>query len=91
MLIGRIDRDYLMPGATLTKILRKEIRIQGVWGFDHWRFPGNDWQLACDALVDGKLIVQPLITHRFALAKMVEAVAMMTSGNEYYCKVLVIP
>ena len=91
VLIGRIDGEYLMPGPTLTSILRKEIRVQGVWGFDHWRFPHNDWQLACDALADGRLLSWPLITHRFALSEMVEAVEMMTTGNEYYCKVLIIP
>jgi len=90
-LIGRINGDYLLPAATLTNILRKEIAIQGVWGFDHWRQPHNDWRLACDALAAGRLVVEPLITHRFSLSEIGRAIQMMTSGREFYCKVLVMP
>jgi L-iditol 2-dehydrogenase len=90
-LIGRIDADYLMPAATLTGLLRKEIRVQGVWGFDHWAEPENDWQAAARALDAGSIQTAPLVTHRYALEKIHDALAMMTLGKEYYCKVMVLP
>ena len=90
-LIGRLGRDFLMEEATLTNILRKEVRVQGVWGFDHWCFPHNDWEVACQAISTGEIIVEPLVTHRYPLLRINEAFEMMISGKEYYCKVLVIP
>jgi len=90
-LIGRIDRDCTIPGNSLTSILRKEIAIRGIWGFNHWQFPHNDWELALRALAEARIIVEPLITHRFPLKEIHRALEMMRSGKEYYCKVLIEP
>ena len=90
-LLGRMEADYLVPAATLESVLRKEVRLQGVWGFDHWHFPHSDWALACEALAEDRIAATPLVTHRVALERVAEAIEMMQSRSEYYCKVLVLP
>ena len=80
-----------MPAGTLASILRKEITVRGVWGFDPWALPRNDCALALDAIRSGDIQVDPLITHRFPLDHINEAFEMMRSGREYYCKALITP
>ena len=91
LLVGRIENSYLMEADALDGLLRKELEVLGVWGFEFKDFPHNDWQMAVEALETGKVRVSPMITHRFPLSQVHDAFRLMTEGKEFYCKVLLIP
>ena len=69
------------------KILRKELRIVGTWNSDFGSVE-NDWREAVSAMRDGRLELEPLITHRFPLEEYGKAFRLMRERREMYCKVM---
>jgi len=53
-------------------LLRKEITIQFIYSYSMWKFL-PEYQIALDLLTNGRLITQPIITHRFPLEKIEQA------------------
>lgn len=87
-LIGRMVNDLILSPPDLEAILRRELTIKGCWGFEAIDFPRNDWAIAAEALAQGKIIAEPLITHTYPLSKTLDAVEMMGAKKEYFCKVI---
>jgi L-iditol 2-dehydrogenase len=87
-LVGRIYGILELSQKMLEMILRKELAIQGLWGFDWNQSIDNDWAGAAEGLSEGKIITEPLVTHTYPLSQASDAIEMMTGGQEYYCKVL---
>ncbi len=88
--VGRIDGAWTMPEDVLTGLMRKEQTLYGNWGFDSYSFPANDWEVAAQALSAEKIVVEPIISHRFALDEANEAVRIMRDKAEHFCKVMLV-
>ena len=54
-------------------------------------FPNQAWETSADALDFGKIVVDPLITHRFSLEQTEEAVVLLSSKNSNAHKILIFP
>jgi L-iditol 2-dehydrogenase len=63
--IGNIQTDLLLPAKTISMILRKELKIQGVWNSNYQRGRNDDWGQAVDFIYESpwlKKIVTDLIS-----------------------------
>ncbi len=66
--IGTAHGDVTLPAATFERILRGELNVTGSWMSYSAPFPGTEWRAAAELLAAGKVQVDALITHKFALA-----------------------
>ena len=89
-LVGRIDNDYLMKANILNYIMRKEIELYGVWGFEQDNIPHNDWETSLDYINRNLIKVKELITHRIKLQDINTAINMMHERKEYFSKVIIV-
>jgi len=91
LLMGNIDGDLVIPQKRVSSILRKELDIRGTWNSLLGPLPLNEWRTVMTALADGGLRVKRLITHRYPLPKINEALAFMAKGAEPFFKVVILP
>ena len=74
--------------ADVSQILRKQLEILGTWNSSFGHDENDDWTATLRAMASGKLNLEPLITHRYRIDQANEAFRMMTSGGEFYNKVM---
>jgi L-iditol 2-dehydrogenase len=88
LLLGNPSRDVVIERATVSKILRKQISIQGTWNST---IAGavNEWAFTLEKAASGELKLAELITHRYSLDELPEALAMMREGKEFFNKVVI--
>jgi len=60
-LVGTLHKDLLLPSATFSHILRKELTILGSWMNYSAPWPGSEWQQAATLFEQKKLRLEPLI------------------------------
>jgi len=87
--MGNLSGDLTLPKARVSSILRKQLTIHGTWNSDISLLPCHEWAAALEFMAEGRLNLGPLITHRFPLARIQEALAMMTTRQEVFEKVLI--
>jgi L-iditol 2-dehydrogenase len=78
--IGTAEKDVHFPASTFEKILRKELNILGSWMSYSPPFPGKEWNMAIQALAQGRIKVGDLITHRYKLHEAALALETMRKG-----------
>jgi len=52
--------------------------------------PRFEWRAALGYIASGRLLAEPLITHRLPLSRAKEALSMMAKGEESFCKVILV-
>jgi L-iditol 2-dehydrogenase len=67
LLYGSAHGDVSFKGHAFEKIVRHEIEVVGSWNSYSVPFPGKEWLDIIDLIRIGRLVIQPLITHRLAL------------------------
>lgn len=67
MLYGTAYGDVTLAEKAFAKIVREELQVVGSWNSYSLPFPGKEWFDIIGLLAEGRLIVEPLITHRAAL------------------------
>lgn len=67
MLYGTAYGDVTFAEKAFAKIVREELRVVGSWNSYSLPFPGKEWFDIIGLLADGRLTVEPLITHRATL------------------------
>ena len=75
--------------AAYWNILRREIKIIGVWN-SKFNSIENDWKDVLLAMQTKQINVLPLITHKFLLKDYEKAFKIMREKQEMYCKVMFI-
>jgi L-iditol 2-dehydrogenase len=78
--VGTAEKDVHVPARTFEMILRKELTILGSWMSYSPPFPGKEWSMAIEALAQGRIKVEKLITHRFGIDEAVTALEVMRDG-----------
>ena len=89
VLMGNPSREVTLSQKGYWHVLRKELSLRGTWNSSFGETE-NDWRASLSALAEGKLDVLPLISHRFPLAKVNEAFALMKEKRERYHKVMLV-
>lgn len=89
VLIGHGKQDVTIPHESFAHILRKQLTLVGSWNSD---FTGhiNDWKDSVEAVSEGRIEPERLITHRFLLKDAADAFEMIGERKESYNKVLVV-
>ena len=85
ILVGNPYSDMNLPKNTYWKILRKELKLHGVWNSV---FP-TDWEYVLERLAAGKIKPAALISHRFPLDHLKDGLEIMRNKTEDYCKVMI--
>lgn len=86
VLMGNPFGDMCIDRGVYSEILRREITMCGTWN-SSYNDRINDWRAVADAMANGEMMLEPLITHRFPLAKCNEALEMMRDKKEFFTKV----
>ncbi|WP_196604813.1 galactitol-1-phosphate 5-dehydrogenase [Pectinatus haikarae] len=87
--MGNPTGDIRLSQDAYWKILRKEVSVTGTWNssFSHSE---NDWHEALEAMEDGRISVEMLISHKFNFKEFKQAFSLMHEKKESYCKVMFI-
>ena len=92
VVLGNPCGDVTLPAPLISRLMRREVSINGTWNSDFSVHGGDDdWRTALDAMSRGVLDLEPLITHRGALAGAIEMLETMRDGTVFHSKVLVQP
>ncbi|HHU63127.1 MAG TPA: galactitol-1-phosphate 5-dehydrogenase [Clostridiales bacterium] len=83
--------DLVLSNATVNRILRGELTIKGSWNSSIAPLPINEWESSLKFMKNGKVKVNPLISHRFRLEECQECFNMMYHKTEVFNKVLFKP
>ena len=89
VVVGNPTADVILSKELISSLLRREIEIHGVWGTNILPKGRSDWDLTIQAFRDGKLSLAGLISHRYPLNSVPEALAMLAEGREFHSRVLI--
>jgi L-iditol 2-dehydrogenase len=81
VLIGNMSGDVALTRDEYSSLLRREASIVGSWNSVPGRFGRDDWEQVLQLMEEGRLPAERLISHRFPLARVGEALAVMRSGD----------
>ncbi len=87
VLLGNPMGDIALTQKHYWQILRRELQLLGTWN-SSFSSCHNDWRDAVWGMQTGVLDLEPLITHRFPLARFKEAFSLMHEKKESYLKVM---
>jgi L-iditol 2-dehydrogenase len=91
VLLGNPAADLTLPQAEVSQVLRKQLTIRGTWNSSFLGAESDqtdDWRDALSAMADGRLNLQPLITHRFPLSDAPRVFDWMAGREEFFNKVM---
>ena len=88
-LLGLMREDVVISRETYYTILNHELNLYGVYDTDLEPLPPfNSWYTALHFLVEGKLKVKPLISHRFKIDKISEVFRSISQNKDKFNKVI---
>ena len=87
--MGNPMGDMNIKSDVYSLILRKELRITGTWN-SSYNDMINDWEATIAAMADGSIKYEGLITHRYPLSAVNEALEMMRDKKEFFTKVMLV-
>ncbi len=90
VIVGNPTREVNIPKEKFSMVLRKQLEIHGTWNSNILPRGKSDWELTLEAIRKKKLLLQPLISHRFPLESVKEAFEMMREGKELRNKVVIL-
>ncbi|MFX0204734.1 MAG: zinc-binding dehydrogenase [Candidatus Hodarchaeota archaeon] len=87
---GRVCLFGIAPQGTMNidamEAYRKELLIKWVFGS-----PRGTFKRSIELLANGRVIASPLITHKFPLEEILEAMTIMDQGKEEFIKIMIHP
>lgn len=89
--VGNPKSDMLLPKDTYWKILRKQLKLYGTWNSSYNETDKNDWVLAVEAMANGQMENDKLITHKFSLEEMDKGLQIMKDRTDFYKKIIINP
>jgi len=66
---GNQPLDASLPMSFIEDLMRKELSLNGCFMSYSAPFPGHEWTESLEAVIDGRLDMETMITHRFGLAQ----------------------
>ena len=88
IIVGNASADMTVTKENYSKILRKQLRLFGSWNSDYSQTV-NDWQDSVQAISEGRIRPEALITHKFSLEQSVQAFDVI-KNREFYNKIMVV-
>jgi len=92
VLLGNPSSDVELPAPLLSRFMRRELTLHGTWNSDYSvSSRQDDWHKTLQAMADGTLRLEPLITHRVPLEDSFDVLTMMKDQRQFFAKVLIHP
>jgi L-iditol 2-dehydrogenase len=96
VLMGNPEGAVTLPAERISQFMRREAAVFGTWnsrfvpaGRPEAGSIDDDWRQVLTALADGRLQLEPLISHRVPLAQAFATLRLMHERREGFVKVLV--
>ncbi|MEV7090713.1 galactitol-1-phosphate 5-dehydrogenase [Streptomyces sp. NPDC093085] len=89
--IGIPHDPVVLPKATFSAFLRREVTLHGAWNSFSAPFPGDEWRTAARALGDGSLRWKFMITHELGLDDVSATLHQLGDRTVFSSKVLFLP
>lgn len=89
--LGIAYSDVHLSEKAFENIFRRELTLKGSWNSYSAPFPGEEWRKSIDFILQGRIKLKELISHRFQLEETQKAFHMIINREETYGKVLIIP
>lgn len=86
MLVGNPASDVQLEKNLYWKILRRQLTLKGTWNSSYTQEAEDDWHFALNAIREGRIHPEKLITHRFALEELSRGMEAMRDKTEEYVK-----
>lgn len=86
MLVGNPASDVHLEKNLYWKILRRQLTLKGTWNSSYTQEVEDDWHFVLNAIQDGRIHPEKLITHRYALAELSQGMECMRDKTEEYVK-----
>jgi L-iditol 2-dehydrogenase len=83
-LVGNMRGEVAMSQEQYSSLLRRELRIVGSWNSIPRGLAQDDWGAALELMASGRLPAERLVSHRFPLDQIAEALALMRSGQVHH-------
>lgn len=86
MLVGNPASDVSLEKNLYWKILRRQLTLKGTWNSSYTQSTEDDWHTVLNAIREGRIHPEQLITHRFVLADLWKGLECMRDKQEEYVK-----
>ncbi len=91
VLAGNQPLDKSLPLAFIENMMRREISIIGCFMSYSAPFPGHEWTETIDALLNGSLDIDTIISHRYPLSKAPEVFEKIGAHQLAHQKIILNP
>lgn len=88
VLMGNPDGPRILSQDLYWRILRKQLTLTGTWN-SSYGVPGSDWTETIQAMADGKLKTEAVVTHMLEAAELPKGLEMMREKSELFCKIAI--
>ncbi|MGB8648405.1 MAG: galactitol-1-phosphate 5-dehydrogenase [Anaerolineae bacterium] len=88
---GNQPLDASQPMSFIEDLMRKELHLSGCFMSYSAPFPGHEWTDSVDALVQDKLKMNPMISHRYPLSAAVQVFQDIAAHNLTHRKIILLP
>ncbi|MFC3995581.1 galactitol-1-phosphate 5-dehydrogenase [Nocardiopsis sediminis] len=89
--IGIPHDPVVLPKATFSSFLRREVTLHGAWNSFSAPFPGDEWRHAARAMAEGRLEWKFMITHELGLDELPGTMHRLGDRSVFSSKVLFLP
>ena len=87
--MGNPLREITLSQKAYWALLRKQLNLCGTWNSSYSEIPLNDWKTSIRYMAQGKLQLEPFITHRLTLEQCPAGLIMMRDRTEFFNKVMI--
>ena len=88
VMMGNPHRDTTIKLHQHSLILRKELKIQGIWNSHYAQSPINEWHYTVKMMDEGRMPVEDLITHRSNLDDLPQLCSDIFTRKVSICKAM---
>ena len=90
VLMGNPSGDVVLPAATVSQVLRKQLTIRGTWNSSFVSLPVDEWRVTLEMVSAGRVDVAAMISHQLPLAEGVAALEMARGRRAFYNRVVLV-
>lgn len=88
VIIGNPADDVQLPRSLVSQLLRKELTVRGSWSSTFVAGLGDEWSAALQAVAQGRIPVERLVSHRVALPDAMQILTRMQERQESFSRVV---
>jgi Threonine dehydrogenase and related Zn-dependent dehydrogenases len=88
IILGNPHENITITRKTYDSFMRKEATLKGTFNSVYKKYPHDEWSEAAQAIYEGRLKVDDLISHKVNLKKLKDMFYVIKEGKEFTCKVM---